>query len=781
MKHLTRRIFMLTRMPVLAVLALALTAGGISASGNDTAEAVTGPLGAVGSMETGVGADPPENGKVADVFIEGNRRIEDSAVKRVIQTEAGDAYDGRRLSEDLKAVYEMGYFEDVEVVRERVEDGYAVIFRVREKPTVRAITFSGNRVYDDEELLEHIDISTGSILNIYRINRNVRTIESLYREKNYHNVNVGFQVEELPENQGNLQFVIEEGDKVRIRKIEIRGNRSFDDKEIKKQIQTSEKGFFSWITRAGDLDPDVLEQDVMRLRAFYSSKGYAEVKVAEPEVIFEEDGIVVILRIEEGPRFELGEVDIEGDLIKPRDELMEMIDIGAETYFNQQVLREDIMRLTDLYADHGYARAEVYPDTQKRPDEDKVDLVFNIRQNRPVHFDEITITGNTKTRDKVIRRELHIHEQGRYSATALKRSMQNLQRLDYFENVDFQTAPGDTDDEMDLHIEVEEKPTGAFSFGAGYSGIDKLYVMSSIEERNFLGLGHTVTLRGHLGGRSQQLSFSYTEPWLFDIPLSATVSAYNWERDYDDYERNSKGGRLRLSYPLFDYTRVFGSYAYDYSDVSDVTEDYELRIEEGIFRTSSITTGLSYDSTNRRINPSEGSRHLLSYQFAGLGGNVGFNKAELQLGRYFPLIWDVVFFLHGEGGVVRKTGGKKLPDYEKYYLGGIHSLRGFDWRGVSAHDDEDRKIGGEHYVQFNAELIFPLVRQAGVMGVLFHDTGDVYGKGEWIELDNLRRSAGFGIRWYSPVGPIRLERGYILDRREGEGSGRWEFSIGGMF
>lgn len=718
---------------------------------------------------------------VKSVVIEGNQRIEDAAIARVLQTEPGDVYNADALSEDLKAIYEMGYFDDVEVLFDREEGGNTVIFRVKEKPTVREIKFSGNRVYKDEDLMDSIDISTGSILNIYRINRNVRKIESLYKEKNYQNASVSYHVEELPNNQGDLEFTIDEGKKVRIREIEIRGNQSFDDKTLKKQMQTSEKGWFSWLTGSGELKPDVLEQDVMRLTAFYYSKGYAEARVAEPEVTFEGDWIHIIIRVEEGPRFEMGSVDIKGDMIKPLEEMLEMISIDQEAYFNQEVLRDDILLLTDLYADQGYARADIYPETRKHADRDVIDLVFNIRQNQPVYFDEIIITGNTKTRDKVIRRELHVHEQGLYSATGLKRSVRNLYRLDYFEDIDIQTLPGDTQDKMNLAIDVAEKPTGSFSFGAGYSAIDKVYVMTSVEERNFLGRGQIVELRGQMGSRSQQFSFSFTEPWLFDIPLSAGITAYRWERDYDFYDRDSRGGQLRFSYPVYDFTRAFVSYGYDYSDVSNVSEFYIDRIEKGLFKTSSITTGLTYDSRDRQINPSVGSRHRISHQFAGLGGNVGFNKVKLELGRYFPLVWEFVFFLNAEFGYVREAGGKLLPDYEKFYMGGISTMRGFDWRGVAVFDEEGRAMGGEKMVLFNAELIFPVVRQAGLMGVIFHDTGDVYSKDASIELDNLRRSAGFGVRWYSPLGPIRLERGYILDRRKGEDSGRWEFSIGGVF
>jgi outer membrane protein insertion porin family len=311
--------------------------------------------------------------------------------------------------------------------------------------------------------------------------------------------------------------------------------------------------------------------------------------------------------------------------------------------------------------------------------------------------------------------------------------------------------------------------------------------MGSISERNFFGRGQKIELRLQTGSESRQFRLLFTEPWLFDIPLSATAEAYNWERDYDDYERDSKGGMVRFGYPIRDYLSAYISYAYDISEVENINEEYSHLIEEGRYTESSVTTSLVYDSRDRAINPTEGGRHRLSLEYAGLGGDVGFVKTIAELGQYIPLFWSTVGFIHAEAGYVRESGSKYLPDYEKFYLGGINSLRGFDWRDVSALDEEGNKIGGEKYVQLNVEFIFPLIKDAGLTGLLFYDTGNVYGEDDSVDLSDLRETAGFGIRWYSPMGPIRLERGYVLDRRKDEDgnymeeSGRWEFAIGGAF
>ncbi|MFP4158486.1 MAG: outer membrane protein assembly factor BamA [Desulfobacterales bacterium] len=722
---------------------------------------------------------------VKDVRVEGNERIEAEAILRAADTEAGDAYDEDELSDDLEDIHRMGYFDDVRVETEEQDDGMVVVFRVEEKSTLRNIEFSGNSVFEDADLEENIDISSGAILNVARIKRNISSIEEMYKERNYHNVKVDYEIKEIDENRADLEFVIEEGKKVRIRQISLEGNDAFSDKELKKIMETSEKGFFSWLTSSGDLDNQALEQDVYRIQAHYQNNGYAEARIAEPEVEYEGDWIDVTIKIHEGSRFKVGDVSFQGEVITDEQDLRDTISIEDEKYYNREVIQNDVMAVTDMYADEGYARADIRPELNKRPDENVMDIVFHLKKNKAVYFEKIVIEGNTKTRDKVIRRELQVREQEKYNSSRLKRSVRNLYRLDYFGDIDVNTREGSSEDQMILDIDVEEKETGSLSFGAGYSAVEKLYVMGSVSERNFLGRGQKAELRLQTGSESRQFRFLFTEPWLFDIPLSATGEAYNWERDYDDYERKSKGGLVRLGYPIFDYTHGYISYGFDVSEVEDVSPFYDYRIDEGRFTESSVTTSIVYDSRDRAINPTEGSRHKLSFQYAGLGGDVGFAKTEAETGKYFPLFWDTVGFLHAEGGHVTEVGGKHLPDYEKFYLGGINSLRGFDWRDVSVTDfDKDGnevRVGGEKYVQFNAELLFPLLKDAGLRGVLFYDTGNVYERGENVDLGELRESAGFGIRWYSPMGPLRLERGYILDRKEGEDSGRWEFSIGGAF
>jgi outer membrane protein insertion porin family len=717
---------------------------------------------------------------ITQVEVQNNQRIEEDAILRVVRSKAGDIYNKAMLSEDLQSIYKMGWFDDVRVEVEKLPDGNKVIFIVKEKPTIREINYSGNVVYDDEELKENVDISSGAILNIFNIRRNIKIIESLYKEKNYHNVKVTYNIDPLDNNQANLEFDIEEGDKVRIKTITFDGNAAYDKKELLDLMETSEKGFWSWLTSSGELNREELQQDIYQLTAFYQNNGYAEARIGEPEIEFQDEWIFILIKINEGPRFKMGQIDLSGDFIIVKEELISNVKVGEQEYYNRDAIRQDVLNLTDIYADRGYAHADVFPEIKTDPENLTVDIMFHITKNDPVYFERINIHGNTKTRDKVIRRELKVCEQELYSSSRLKRSVSDLLRMDYFEDVKVKPQKGSAEDKMILDIEVVEKPTGTFTFGGGYSGVDGLYVMASVSERNFLGRGQILEFSVQTGGSARQYTFGFTEPWLFDIPLSAGIDAYKMERDYDDYDRDSYGGGLRAGYPLLDYTRGYIKYAYDVSTIDNISPIASPYIYPGRNVESSVSLSVVYDSRNRQFNPSDGSRHSITLKYSGLGGNIGYTKATAETGWYFPLFWDTVGFLHGEGGYIWERSDKYLPDYERFYLGGINSVRGFDWREISPVIGDDIEIGGTEFVQFNVEYLFPIIKESGLIGLIFYDAGNAWAD-EGTSDSGLRDSYGFGIRWFSPMGPLRLERGYIIDPYPGEGSGRWEFSMGGSF
>lgn len=731
--------------------------------------------------------------RVVKLIIEGNKRIEDDAIMKVMQTRVGDIFIPEKLSKDLKTVYSMGYFEDLRIEVDKTDQGNVVIFHVQEKPTIRKIKFKGNRVYDDEEIKEEgITISTGSILNIFKIKSNIKRIEDLYKEKNYHNAEVDYKIYPLKNNQADLEFVIEEGKKIKIKEIYIEGNKAFSIKKLAKLMKTRPKGFWSWLTSSGELNIEDLHQDMMRLTSFYLMNGYIQARVGEPKVEYKGDWIFITIKIIEGPQFEVGKTDIDGDVIFPKEELIKQVKITEEQYCNRKIIQDDVILITDMYQDKGYYNVDVAPRIDKNLETRVADVTYVIRKGDPVSFEKIIISGNSKTRDKVIRRELNVYEQELYSGSQLKRGVRNLYRLDYFEDIKVNTLKGSSDDKVILKIDVAEKPTGMFTFGAGYSDYEKMFGTASVSVRNLFGRGQTLGVKAEVGNRTNTYSVSFTEPWLFDIPLSAGVSIWNREESADSYKIDQNGGSLRVSYPVFDYTRAYLSYSYSADELKRI--DYQtasnaiIDLGEGTNVTSKIITSLRYDSRDKIYNATEGSEYALSLEYAGgpFGGDIAFTKYTGETSWYVPLFWDFVWFLHTEAGYVFENSGGKLPGWERFSLGGMYSLRGYDHYDVSPRnlpgDPYGIDEGGDKMVQFNVELQRPIIKDAGLVFVIFYDAGNAYDNHEELDVGILRKSYGYGVRWYSPIGPIRFEWGQIIDPKEYEdSSGDWEFTMGGAF
>jgi outer membrane protein insertion porin family len=724
--------------------------------------------------------------RVTQIVIKGYDRIEEDAIRRVIKIKSGDVFNAKSISEDLKAIYAMGYFDDIRVETETVDDGKTIIFRVKEKPILRRISISGNtKGFDDDEIKEVLTLKAGSILNIFHIKNNAVRIEELYREKNYHNVRVTYQIEPTKKNQADLEFIVEEGPKTLIANIRFEGNHTYSDGKLKGLMTTSEKNILSWFTSAGGLVEQNLDQDVTKIKSFYHNNGFIQARVGEPIVEKKGNDIDITINIDEGPQYSVGNVAVSGDLIVPEPQLMQLIKIRQEEFYNRELLRSDILALTDLYSNEGYANVDIVPSLDQDEENYKVDITFEIAKGNQVYFEEIIIAGNNRTRDKVIRRELRVYEQELFSSKRLKTSLRNLYRLEYFEDIKVNTAAGSGPDKKILKIDVTEKSTGAFQFGAGYGNVENFFGVINITERNLFGRGQRLSAEGKLGAKTQKFTLSFTEPWLFDIPLSATVDAYNWDYAFDSYDKSSLGGNIRFGYPVYNFTRAAVTYELYTANVTNIAEDAAASIRdlEGENVKSSIRGSLRYDSRDSLFNPTVGTNTSGSIEFAGLGGDIGFIKYIAETAWYHKIFFDLVGVFHAKGGYI--TEGREdllLPDYEKFYIGGIDTLRGFERDDLSPRDENGDLVGGDKMVIFNFELRYPIVEEAGVVAAAFFDTGDVYGDDERMDLTNLRESAGLGFKWFSPMGPINLYYGWILDPKPTDSaSGGWEFSMATSF
>lgn len=732
--------------------------------------------------------------QIDSIRVVGNKRIESEAILAVIESKKGEKFDNEQLDKDLRAVYKMGFFKEVNIETEDGPGGKIVIIRLTEKPSIGKIMFKGNKQIEDKDLREECDIKQYSILNRTEIKQSINRLKEYYRQKGYYNVQIKEHIEELPHNEVSLIYEIEEGEKVYITKIQFIGNTKFDDDDLKDIMETNEKGFFSWITKSGLLDKKKLEFDLHKITSFYQNHGYIKAKTGKPKISYEKDkGLIITIEIIEGPQYSVNKVQVAGtqedDLIASADELLKKVSITKEKYFNREVVRKDTFTLRRLYADEGYAYADVSPIVKEDDKNHLVDITYTISKGKKVRFERINITGNTVTRDKVIRRELKVAEKEYFSAKDLRKSTANLHRLGYFEDVEIQTKKGSQDDLMILNINVKERPTGSFSIGAGYSSFENAIGMFQVAQNNLFGYGQKLAAAARFGSRTTNFDIKFTEPWLMDRPISSSIGLYKFKREYYEYTKDSIGGALGFGFPIgidVDYTRGSIRYEYDDAEISNIQEGAATAIKEmqGTNVTSSITLGIKRDSKDRPWNTTKGSVNSMSFEYAGgpFGGDVYFNKYLARSAWYFPLPWKTVFMAQGRWGYMKRRSGGKLPIYQKFRLGGINSVRGFDYSSISPKDPATGdRIGGEKMMVYNFEYRFPLIKEQGVVGLVFFDAGNVFTKDENYTFSGIRRSAGTGIRWYSPIGPLRLEYGKNLDQQAGESSGEWEFSVGGLF
>ncbi|MBF0204673.1 MAG: outer membrane protein assembly factor BamA, partial [Desulfamplus sp.] len=459
------------------------------------AGAIENLFSAVNTISKEMGSEIFNRQLVSDVIIRGNKRIESDAILRTVKVKNGEIFNAELISKDLKKVFEMGYFEDVRIEGKKADKGIDVIFNVTEKPSVRKIKFQGNRVYEDKEIQDVVRTGTGSILNAFKINEDIERIKALYTDKNYHNCEITYTADMLENNQADITLDIKEGKKLKIKKIEMDGNKFFTDKALKKVMKTDEKGFFSWITSSGELKRNELEQDVYRVESFYKDNGFIDAKISDPEVEFGKESISVKFKIQEGEQFKLGTIGFSGDLIVSKEELNKKLTIKTGDLYSRETLRINVFAITDIYSDKGFANADISPGIAKNDETKTVDVNFIIEKGSPVYLERILISGNTKTRDKVIRRQLEVYEQDLYSMSKIQKSVRNLRRIDYFENVDIKTSRGSSNEKLNLNVEITEKATGAFSFGGGYSSEDQLFGMVSVSERNLFGRGQIITTK----------------------------------------------------------------------------------------------------------------------------------------------------------------------------------------------------------------------------------------------------------------------------------------------
>jgi outer membrane protein insertion porin family len=732
---------------------------------------------------------------IDEVHVEGVRRVSPATVQAVLTVAPGDELSREEIDRSLRAIFALQNFEDVAADLEERNGRNVLIFRVQERPLLRRVEFAGNKALSDDKLRGQLPFRTPAI---YRPQLSLQTIETLraaYHKDGYYGVEIEPSLEIDADNEATITFRIEEGRKIYIRNIRFEGNTVLSDRALRKSIETRQRWFLSWLTGRGTFQEEILQNDLEILADQYYNRGYIQVRVLQPEVIFSEDrrSLEIVIEIEEGEQFRVGQLEFRGDLVEDLDLLRSRVRFQTGEVFSRQRLRQSILSINDFYADMGYAYVNVSPLTRIDMEKREVDVVFDIEQGIQVFIDRIRIRGNTKTRDKVIRRELTLVEGDLYNATALKESRRRVFNLGFFEEVNVASAAGDDESLMDLDVQVSERPTGMFTVGVGYSSIDGVVGQGSISQANFLGRGLRLELAGSFGSRTQTYQIGVTDPYFLDRNLTVGFDLYKTEREWVDFTRKAFGGNVKLGFPVTDNTRNFWVYRYEEKEITDVDPNASRFIleQEGKSTLSSVTSTLSRNTTDYRLDPSRGSVSTLSIEYAGLGGTEKFIKYNADHRHFWPWRWGTVFSLRGHLGFVQGHGGRAVPIDERFFLGGLNTIRGFQARQVGPRirrvEEIDGRIfesfeyiGGVKAAYFNAEYLFPLVREMGLKGVIFFDTGNAWDSGEEF-FNDMRYSWGGGIRWFSPMGPLRLEWGRNLDPREGEPKSRFDFSIGTVF
>lgn len=751
---------------------------------------------------------PEQPVTISQIRITGNQRVEEEAIRVQLHSRPGVAYDPATVDQDVRALYAMGFFSDVQADLSQENGAWVLTYQVTERPEIKEVHLEGNKKIDREDLENALKVRPNTILDPTKIRRGIDEAYKLYEKKGYLDAKIDYSTEPVGSNQVIVTLKVDEGKIVRIKHLIFEGARHVDAATLRKVMQTKEEWFLSFVTGAGVLDREVLKADTERLTAYYYDQGYIDVRIDEPVIERKKDGLYVTIKIDEGKQYKVGKVELAGDMIADSDELRKELGLVEGETFRTSKLREDINKITEFYGDRGYAFVNVTPDTQTEVGQQDVNVTYKISKGPEVTIDKIEITGNTKTRDKVIRRQLKVQEQQLFSGSKLRKSQENLRRLGFFEDVNLTTRKAGSEDRLDLLVDVKEGSTGTFSAGAGVASGESFLFNVRLQEINLFGRGQRLVLNTDFGSIRRQFQLSFTEPYLFDSQLSLGVDLFNWELIFDEFTRAGTGAGIRTLYPMtaLGWDKLWGysledtqlglEYRIENADIKDVSFSASQSIwdEEGTSLTSSVTPRIFRDTRNHPFDPTGGSLQDFSVEIAGLGGQSKYIKPESRLRWYVPFYESPRFgtFVFAPGvtfGYGLGYGGQSgLPLFERYFPGGINSVRGFNVRSLGPRDEVFNArgqlvrrdvVGGSQQLIFNNDVIFPIVESLGLKGVVFFDAGNAFRSSQGIQWSDMRMSVGTGVRWLSPIGPLRIEVGFPLNPRVGDDKRAVLFSFGG--
>lgn len=728
--------------------------------------------------------------KIDRIEIKGIKKVEKEAILERINVKPEMVLDNYVLKKDLEKIYSMRYFETVEAHQEIIDKKNVLVFVVKEKPIVTKITFEGNDGLSEDDLKSQIKMKAFSILDTNTVKNDVQLLLKHYEEKGYYLASIESREKKLNDENVEVIYSIKELDKVKVKRVNFLGNKAFKDEELKSILQTQEDSLFSFMSGSGNFKEINFQTDIERLKYFYRIKGYLQVNVGTPEITVSEDKkwVFISLKIAEGPQFTINKITFQGEMLFPEESLREKISLKEGETYSEELYRKDVQALTELYQDEGYAYANVIRNLNIVPGENKVDVDYSFEKGKIAYFGKFIVKGNSKSRDKVIRRELTMHEGQKFNGTALRVSKENVQRLGFFEaeSIVFNTvSPKDKEDIIDVEISVREKNTGQISLGAGYSTATGGFFQASVSQNNFRGLGQNLTFSLNLAKTQNTFSVDFTEPYFNDTKWSLGGGVFVSHNDSStSYSEKKKGANIRLGYPIFEYTYLFNTYKFEDTQIKSVNDpSIDPSVENGV--ASSIQTSIAYDRRDDRSDPRKGVYVNYSLEYTGVGGKKKWIKNESELRGFYPVYGDLIFRSRFAIARLDEVNGQNIPRTEKFTLGGSRNLRGYQFEGVGPLKKVAKDAtsfytfngGGEFMTFANLEFQHPLSREAGLKWVVFFDAGHAG------SLDKVKiyTDYGFGFRWFSPIGVLRFEFGYPIVKDSLNNGSQFHFDIGQLF
>lgn len=737
---------------------------------------------------------------VGQIEIQGLKRIEKPAVLAKLSTQLQKPLTSENIRNDIQNIFNMGYFDDIEVQGELLEDGKVLLnYQLRERPVISKIDFSGNQKLSSSDLKDVIKLKQWSILDVNKVKEDVNLIQKHYEDKGFYLAKVNFEIKSSGADQVELTYKIHDYDKVQIKKITFLNNKKFTDEQLKGVFaETREGGFFSFLSGAGNFKETSFKQDLQRLTLWYLDHGYIKFKYENPVVTVSDDKkwLFISIYVDEGTRYKVGTINFGGDLLFSKYELSKDLMLNTNDYFSISKRNQDIQQLSEKYQDLGYAFVNVIPKMDIHDESNSVDIEYDFEKGNLVYFGEINVIGNTKTYDKVIRRELRIREGELYSGSKLRISRERVERLGYFTpgEVIFNTvSPKGQLDVLNVEITVKERSTGTITLGAGFGSFQGVFFTTQISEINLLGRGQSLTLAGQytIIRANQSLNLGFTEPYTFDSLWTTGFDIYavRFLIPYR-YTTSKLGFDVRLGYPIAETTSAYVTYKFE--GIQDIDKDPSVSdevIRQDSGTISSIILQVVRDKRNNRFETTGGDYQSISLETAGIGGDKKYIKWIFNNRIYMRIIGDLVFRNSIEVGQIQGYGGVATPPSQKFYLGGPNNMKGYQLYQlgpvvpVTINGTPVLQPQGGNFEAFSLfELEYPIIRDAGIKAVVFFDAGNA-----WEKLPSgnepfvLRTDAGFGVRWFSPIGPLRFEWGYPFNPKPLETSPVFQFFIGPPF